>query len=93
MTTHVQHEVRTRQAHQPPYKVLLHNDDHTPMDHVVRALVRTIPALSLEAATGIMYEAHRNGVALVTVAELEHAEFYQECLVLAGLVATIEPDA
>ncbi|MBI3580750.1 MAG: ATP-dependent Clp protease adaptor ClpS [Nitrospinae bacterium] len=58
----------------PPYKVVLHNDDVTPMDFVVDALKRFfIP--DHDAALEIMRAAHREGSALVAVMPLEHAEF------------------
>ena len=74
----------------PPYKVLLHNDDHNSMDHVVRSLVRSIPGLGRAAAIRIMLEAHLSGVALVTTCPLELAELYRERLESCGLTATIE---
>jgi ATP-dependent Clp protease adaptor protein ClpS len=74
----------------PPYKVLLHNDDHNTMDHVVRSLLRSVPGLSRAAAARIMLEAHLTGVALVTVCPLELAELYRERLESCGLTATIE---
>ncbi len=75
----------------PPYKVLLHNDDHNSMDHVVRSLMRSIPKLSRAAAVSIMLEAHLTGVAVVTTCPLELAELYRERLESCGLTATIEP--
>jgi ATP-dependent Clp protease adaptor protein ClpS len=74
----------------PPYKVLLHNDDHNSMDHVVRSLLRSIPGLGTAAATRIMLEAHLSGVALVTTCPLELAELYRDRLESCGLTATIE---
>ena len=74
----------------PPYKVLLHNDDHNSMDHVVRSLVRSVPGLGRAAAIRIMLEAHLSGVALVTTCPLELAELYRERLESCGLTATIE---
>lgn len=46
------------------YRVIIHNDDVTPMDFVVHILERVffIPA---QAAAGIMYAAHFNGAAYV----------------------------
>ena len=50
---------------EPPYKVILHNDDFTPMEHVV-ATLRKVVRLSLPRAVSIMLEAHNNGKAVVT---------------------------
>jgi ATP-dependent Clp protease adaptor protein ClpS len=82
---------RVERKHEPPYKVLLHNDDHNTMDHVVGALIKSVPQLSAEQAASIMMEAHQTGVGLVIVAPLEHAEFYQERLQSFGLTVTLEP--
>jgi ATP-dependent Clp protease adaptor protein ClpS len=79
-------------ATEPPYKVILHNDDHTPMDHVVITLRKVIPRMSLRRAVSIMLEAHTKGKAIVTKCHKELAELYQEGLRTEGLIATIEPD-
>jgi ATP-dependent Clp protease adaptor protein ClpS len=76
----------------PPYKVILHNDDHTPMDRVVLALRKSIPGMSLGRATAIMWEAHTTGKAVVVTCPLELAELYQQRLQSFGLTATIEKD-
>lgn len=75
----------------PPYRVVLHNDDHNTMDHVVRSLVRCVPSLTVERAAEIMFEAHHNGQASVIVCPKEAAEHYRERLESCGLTATIEP--
>ncbi|MCE7927646.1 MAG: ATP-dependent Clp protease adaptor ClpS [Dehalococcoidia bacterium] len=75
----------------PPYRVVLHNDDHNTMDHVVRSLVRCVPSLTVERAAEIMFEAHHNGQATVIVCPKEAAEHYRERLESCGLTATIEP--
>ena len=74
----------------PPYAVILHNDDHNTMPHVVRALVASVPEVSVEQAVAIMYEAHTQGRALVIVCPLERAELYRDRLESRGLTATIE---
>lgn len=76
----------------PPYKVLLHNDDHNDMAYVVHALIRTVPSLSLEQAARIMLTAHFHRVAVVIICPRETAEFYRHGLESYGLTATIEPD-
>jgi len=76
----------------PPYKVLLHNDDHNSMGHVVHALRRVVPALSRTDALRIMFEAHTKGTAVVIVCPREPAEHYRDGLRSYGLVSTIEPD-
>lgn len=74
----------------PPYRVILHNDDHNTMEHVVESLVRCIPSLTLEAAAAIMFEAHNEGQATVIECPKEAAEHYREALEGCGLTATIE---
>jgi len=74
----------------PPYNVVLHNDDHNSMDHVVRSLVRCVSALTVERAAEIMFEAHRHGQATVITCPKETAELYRERLENCGLTATIE---
>lgn len=74
----------------PPYKVLLHNDDVNDMVFVVETLLALTP-LTAEAATRVMLEAHRKGLAMVLLTHKERAELYQEQFASKGLVATIEP--
>ena len=74
----------------PPYSVILHNDDHNDMFHVVQALTKSIPKLGRRRATEIMLEAHFQGKALVITCPLELAELYRDRLESFGLTATIE---
>jgi len=76
----------------PPYKVILDNDDHNWMDHVVQALRKSVPGMGLPRATAIMWEAHTSGKAVVIACPLELAELYQQRLLSFGLTATIEKD-
>ncbi len=62
------------------------------MEYVVQVLMQTVPSLTQPQAVNIMMEAHTNGIALVIVCALEHAEFYCETLKNHGLTSTIEPD-
>jgi len=74
----------------PSYAVVLHNDDHNDMVHVVRSLMRSVPALTLQKATKVMMEAHNEGKARVIVCPLEPAELYRDRLQSCSLTATIE---
>lgn len=74
----------------PPYRVVLHNDDHNSMDYVVRSLIRSVPSLTVERAAEIMLEAHNHGQASVIVCPKEAAEHYRERLESCALMATIE---
>lgn len=56
---------------EPPYNVIIHNDDVTPMDFVVSVLVR-IFELTVPDAEYVMLTAHLTGRALV--ATLPHSE-------------------
>jgi ATP-dependent Clp protease adaptor protein ClpS len=83
---------RSKMTTEPPYKVILHNDDYTPMEHVVTTLRKVIPRMNLRRAVSIMLEAHTKGKAIVTKCHKELAELYKEGLRAEGLIATIEPD-
>jgi ATP-dependent Clp protease adaptor protein ClpS len=52
---------KTRLKPPPMYKVLLLNDDYTPMDFVVTVL-QTVFAMSREKATQVMLQVHREGM-------------------------------
>jgi ATP-dependent Clp protease adaptor protein ClpS len=84
-------EQRSKPRALEPYKVVLHNDDHNSMDHVVRSLMKSVPGLGATKAVKIMLEAHNNGKAVVIVCPLEPAELYRDRLQSFGLTATIEP--
>jgi ATP-dependent Clp protease adaptor protein ClpS len=76
----------------PRYRVLLHNDPVNTMEYVVKTLRQVVPSLSEDDAFAVMMEAHRTGVGLVIVCDLEPAEFYCETLKAKGLTSTIEPE-
>jgi ATP-dependent Clp protease adaptor protein ClpS len=52
---------KTRVKRPPLFKVLLLNDDYTPMDFVV-VVLQTVFAMSREKATQVMLQVHREGV-------------------------------
>src|SRR5574341_2485412 len=58
----------------PPYRVLIHNDDVTPMDFVVYIL-RTVFGLSFGLAESVMLTAHLTGVAYVVTLGHEEAKY------------------
>jgi ATP-dependent Clp protease adaptor protein ClpS len=66
---------RTRAKTQRPplYKVLLLNDDYTPMDFVVHVLERFF-GIGRAQAVDIMMTVHRKGLAVVGVFSFEIAE-------------------
>jgi ATP-dependent Clp protease adaptor protein ClpS len=68
-------ERKARLRRVPLYRVLLHNDDLTPMDFVIEVL-RSVFARPLASASRIMHEAHAKGVALVEVVPFERAELH-----------------
>ena len=75
----------------PPWHVILHNDDHNTMDHVVASLLRCVPPLTIERAVEVMFTAHNQGHAEVIACPKETAEHYRDSLESAGLTATLEP--
>ena len=58
---------------EPLYRVLIHNDDVTPMDFVTHILV-TIFFLGYPNAVEVMLYAHRNGMSVVQILPQAEAE-------------------
>jgi ATP-dependent Clp protease adaptor protein ClpS len=80
-----------------PYRVIIHNDDVTPMDFVI-AVLRKIFKLSFTKASQVMLKAHYNGQAVVCV--LPYQEAYAKVYAAQGaareqgypLSFTLEPE-
>jgi ATP-dependent Clp protease adaptor protein ClpS len=66
-------KTRTRTARPPMYKVLLLNDDYTPMEFVVHVLERFF-GMTHAQAFELMLTVHKKGVAVVGVFSYEVAE-------------------
>ena len=66
-------KTRTRSKKPQQYKVLLLNDDYTPMEFVIHVLERFF-SKSREDATRIMLHVHHNGVGICGVFTFEVAE-------------------
>ncbi|MCF8710088.1 ATP-dependent Clp protease adapter ClpS [Rhizorhapis sp. SPR117] len=64
---------RTRTKKPSPYKVLMLNDDYTPMEFVVLVLQRFFK-MDMEEATRIMLHVHQRGVGVCGVFSYEVAE-------------------
>lgn len=85
-------------AEEPPYRILIHNDDVTTFDFVIRVLQR-IFQLSREVAEHIALTAHIKGIALVAVRPKSEAERLVKQAHLAArlegypLTFTLEPEA
>ncbi len=81
----------------PMFKVLLLNDDYTPMDFVVDILMRYFKKSELEA-TRIMLQVHQAGVGVAGVYPFEIAETKVEQVMRAAsaeghpLQCTMEPE-
>ncbi|WP_027881545.1 ATP-dependent Clp protease adapter ClpS [Meiothermus rufus] len=92
-------KTRTQAATRTPpmYKVLLLNDDYTPMDFVVDILVRYFKKSELEA-TRIMLQVHHAGVGVAGVYPFEIAETKVNQVMRAAsaqgypLQCTLEPE-
>jgi ATP-dependent Clp protease adaptor protein ClpS len=87
----VQEQSRTVDRQElPPFRVLLHNDDHNDMVFVVESICDLTP-LSAQRAAAVMMEAHRTGVALMLMTHRERAELYVEQFQSRRLKVTMEP--
>ena len=66
-------EQQQETAYEPLYRVIIHNDDVTPMDFVVHVL-QSIFMLLIPDAVEIMYTAHYRGEAVVQILPRSEAE-------------------
>jgi ATP-dependent Clp protease adaptor protein ClpS len=66
-------KTRTRTKKPTPYKVLMLNDDYTPMEFVVLCLQRFFK-MSMEDATRVMLHVHQRGVGVCGIFTYEVAE-------------------
>ena len=82
---------RSLTEHVSMFVVILHNDDVNSMEHVIDALLKSIPTLSEQDAVNVMMDAHTDGKAVVTVCPKETAEFYRDRLQAFSIGASIEP--
>jgi ATP-dependent Clp protease adaptor protein ClpS len=64
---------RSKSARPPRFKVILYNDDYTPMEFVVQVL-EGLFSKSPSAATQIMLQIHKGGMGVAGVYVLEVAE-------------------
>ena len=64
---------RTRTKSPSPYKVLMLNDDYTPMEFVVLVL-QSIFKMDIEDATRVMLAVHQRGVGVCGIFSYEVAE-------------------
>ena len=64
---------RSKAARPPRFKVILYNDDYTPMEFVVQVLEKVF-GKGPSAATQIMLQIHRGGLGVAGVYVLEIAE-------------------
>ena len=81
-------ETETRTKRQPPYAVILHNDDSNTMEFVVFVL-RKVFGYTVEKCVKLMLEAHEKGKAAVWIGALEVAELKAEQIRAEGA----DPDA
>ena len=67
-------DLEDRQKLEPPskYKIVLHNDDFTPMDFVILVLMDAFN-FSIQKATGIMMQVHEQGKGIAGVYSKEIA--------------------
>ncbi|MBN1672477.1 MAG: ATP-dependent Clp protease adaptor ClpS [Kiritimatiellae bacterium] len=84
---HVSSGAATR--HEDIYQVILHNDDHNTMDHVVGALM-CVFLHPQGLAIKIMMEAHTRGKAVAEVEGETSARLHRDQLQSYSLTATLE---
>ncbi len=75
----------------PPWRVILHNDDVSELEIVIK-IIQELTTLGEQEATIRALEAHQTGVALLLVTHQERAELYVEQFTSYRMTVTAEPD-
>lgn len=75
--------LQTRPKRQPPFGVILHNDDLNSFDYVIDS-IRKVFHYELEKCFHLTLEAHETGRSLLWAGTLEGAELKQELLLSCG---------
>jgi ATP-dependent Clp protease adaptor protein ClpS len=76
-------ETDTTTRRQPPYAVVLHNDDVNTMEFVV-AVLRKVFGYTIEKCVELMFEAHMKGRCVVWTGPLELAELKADQILSCG---------
>nr|ACG45478.1 ATP-dependent Clp protease adaptor protein ClpS containing protein [Zea mays] len=84
-------DVKKSRKMTPPFRVILHNDNHNRREYVVQVLMKVIPGMTVDNALSIMQEAHVNGLSVVIVCSQSEAEEHCTSLRGNGLRSSIEP--
>jgi ATP-dependent Clp protease adaptor protein ClpS len=72
-----------------PYRLILHNDDHSTFDHVISCLMKVCKH-EFEQATQCAHIVHNNGKCDVKYGDLETISEMKNLLKSAGLSVTME---
>ena len=75
----------------PPWKVILHNDDYSVAEDVVKR-VREILHLEEEDAVIKVFEAHETGCSLLVTTHQEKAEFFVDQFLTYKITVTAEKE-
>ena len=75
------------------WRLLLHNDDVHTFEYVTDMIMSTVPTVSQAKAHHMTMTTHTDGVSTVTQTVKELAQKYCMKLQMAGLTASISPDA
>lgn len=76
----------------PPHKVVVHDNDYTPFDWVIKILLKAVPGMSYERAYALTLEIHTSGSAVPFVGPKERAEAVAAIIRTIGIKVTVEPD-
>jgi ATP-dependent Clp protease adaptor protein ClpS len=76
-------DTASRTSRQPPYSVILHNDDVNTMEYVASVL-RKVFGYTVEKCVQLMLEAHKSDRAIVWTGAMELAELKADQIISCG---------